>query len=842
MSDLSHLRLENTAKSRPYTNPDGGGDSSKFRLPPRDRAAHAQKLAAELRQAVAEIGALREQQPASTKDVDGVPITIRSDPGYELPLESLDRHREGIQLLSVKVVDGITTASLFVRRDKVLNLLRMIERYEKEDSTRVLKSGETKISPKNQKLIESIASVRRLVIADLWQDEQSPFPQDDQQVWWEVWARRSDEDPPAAYARLSAIVRAAGLTVSPRYVHFPERVVTLAYGTAQQIGASVDLLAAIAELRRAKVVPTDYTELPARDQREFVDDVVARLRPPDETAPAVCLLDTGVNRAHPLLGPALAAADWQSVDPAWGSADLDREQHGTGMAGVALYRCLSDVFESGGPIELRHRLESVKLLPPPPLANAPEVYGAVTQQAVALAEIAAPRRNRAICLAITTDDERDHGMPSSWSGEIDQLCAGAHDGVPKLACISTGNYDAVLHDPAYVYPDWNCQQGGVQDPSQAWNALTVGAHTELVSIKDPQFAGWNPIAPAGDLCPTSRTSQAWSEKDKAGWPIKPDIVMEGGNYVENGSSRSDCEDVSLLTTVMEGTGRLLTTTRDTSAATAAAARMGALIWSRYPRLWPETVRALIVHSARWTPAMLNRIPGASKGTVQKRLRCYGYGVPDLHRAIHSAENAATLIYEGELQPFHKEKRTGGWDLRTKEMHIHELPWPKALLEDLGDTPVTMRVTLSYFVEPSPGRRGWDNKFRYQSHGLRFKVKRRGEEMDAFLKRCSREAWGEGKGRPKSVAEDHPWVVGADGQTHGSIHSDSWQGMAVELAACGHVAVHPVTGWWLERPHLGRWNSKARYSLVISIETPKQDVDLYHAIENLATVTAELLRD
>jgi len=48
------------------------------------------------------------------------------------------------------------------------------------------------------------------------------------------------------------------------------------------------------------------------------------------------------------------------------------------------------------------------------------------------------------------------------------------------------------------------------------------------------------------------------------------------------------------------------------------------------------------------------------------------------------------------------------------------------------------------------------------------------------------------------------------------------------------------GWWRERPHLGKLESKARYSLIISIETPDQKNDLYHAIENMATVTTEVL--
>src|SRR5262245_21316452 len=141
----------------------------------------------------------------------------------------------------------------------------------------------------------------------------------------------------------------------------------------------------------------------------------------------------------------------------------------------------------------------------------------------------------------------------------------------------------------------------------------------------------------------------------------------------------------------------------------------------------------MIHSARWTRAMRSRFPGGSKRAVQQRLRCYGYGVPDLQRAIYSAENAATLLFEGEVQQF--DRRDG--DDKTKEMHLHELPWPKDVLQGLSDMPVTMRVTLSYFIQPSPGRKGWGRKFRFQSHGLRFEVKNPLETLDAFKMRISR---------------------------------------------------------------------------------------------------------
>lgn len=37
--------------------------------------------------------------------------------------------------------------------------------------------------------------------------------------------------------------------------------------------------------------------------------------------------------------------------------------------------------------------------------------------------------------------------------------------------------------------------------------------------------------------------------------------------------------------------------------------------------------------------------------------------------------------------------------KTNEMHFYDLPCPKDLLLSLGDTPVKLRITLSYFIDP-----------------------------------------------------------------------------------------------------------------------------------------------
>ena len=51
-----------------------------------------------------------------------------------------------------------------------------------------------------------------------------------------------------------------------------------------------------------------------------------------------------------------------------------------------------------------------------------------------------------------------------------------------------------------------------------------------------------------------------------------------------------------------------------------------------------------------------------------------------------------MVIQDQLQPY---KWTGG-DNSTNEMHIHDLPLPKAVLEELGSMQVRMRVTLSLF--------------------------------------------------------------------------------------------------------------------------------------------------
>ena len=66
------------------------------------------------------------------------------------------------------------------------------------------------------------------------------------------------------------LAQAGGLATGTDTIQFPDRVVGLVFGTADQLMASAELLNMIGEVRRAKENPADVVSLPPKDQAEWV--------------------------------------------------------------------------------------------------------------------------------------------------------------------------------------------------------------------------------------------------------------------------------------------------------------------------------------------------------------------------------------------------------------------------------------------------------------------------------------------------------------------------------------------------------------------------------------------
>lgn len=222
----------------------------------------------------------------------------------------------------------------------------------------------------------------------------------------------------------------------------------------------------------------------------------------------------------------LEAADQHTYENAWGVGDSAYwNGHGTSMAGVALYGDLETALGNGNAVDLHHRLETVKVLPPAG-QNDPELYGAITEVGIDKAEAQAPRRRRVFCMAVTSEVGLGRGRPSSWSAAIDQLCYGSGDR-RRLMVLAAGNLRGDIEVEEYL--DRNDLEE-VESPAQAWNALVAGAYTDKIGIAHPDYAGWEALAPAGELSPASRTSGILDRQ----WPIRPDVVFEDGNFAHDG--------------------------------------------------------------------------------------------------------------------------------------------------------------------------------------------------------------------------------------------------------------------------------------------------------------------
>ena len=560
--NLTHIDIAARRDSQEYLAPSSNASGS-----PRERAEHGRRLQGELEAALEMADALRSEDPLLPA-ADG--SFIEAILARRVPTDKLDMKSEGIRSGAAKTEQNDNRSVILFVPDEAKPVLQQIVSDYLAKNTPAGK-------PANSAKVEAIESFRVARLQRFWTDDPAALPADPQaQIWWGLWCFRD------RITRVLDACTSMGLRVAPddRQMKFPELIVVPVYATRAAIELILYATGGISELRRANDSPAFFTEDARGEQPPWVEDLAERIEWPETEAPTVCVIDTGVNRGHALIEPALAPTDMHAIDPAWGTDDHHREGHGTSMAGLALHGDLTAPLADGAARVLAHRMESVKILPPGGFnPNDLHSYGPFTQSAISLPEIAAPDRKRVFCMAVTNENVSGQ-VPTAWSAAVDQAAAGAMVGddqaAPKrLIVVSGGNVPSEI-DMARLQPQDNYP---IEDPAQAWNALTVGGYTDLTGVRETGYERWMALASAGDLSPHSRTSVTWP----GGTPFKPEIVMEAGNraYDPPRSQVLTFNSLSLLTTGKEMREPLVGF-QGTSAAAAQAARMAARIAADHP--------------------------------------------------------------------------------------------------------------------------------------------------------------------------------------------------------------------------------------------------------------------
>lgn len=805
---MKHINLKNTKESIDFKSPNSGGGSKDFYPNRQDKLSHIQRLQHKFNEVI------NDNEVKSFEERETLYLQITGEPGARLKYDSLENRIIESKVLKIREIpieniDGeiikVEQAVLSLPKKNSSKFLKKLEEYEA--------TLEEEGKPKNNDLVRSISNIEKVIVESFWTGEIEWMPEDSKKKWCEVWIDSVDDN---SIKEFEELVKALNIQMKEEQIIFEERTVFIAKVSKNDLSNLVKQSDHIAEFRKSVEVKPFFIELDVEDQQKFAKELLSRIELEDKNV-YVSLLDTGINSGHPLLEQICSDEDIHSYFDNYDGFDV--KGHGTNMSGVIVYGYLEKLLESLERIVIPHRIESVKVLPDSG-ENDEELYGAIVQESVSDLTIENPDRIRVYCMAITANDySLTDGRPSSWSGALDELISGRFDEDRKVFFVAGGNIDGPFDKDKY--PELNIETG-ISEPAQSWNAITVGAY---VNTEDKEKEN---IATFGQLSPFSRTSRKW---DNNRWPIKPEIVFDGGTAVLSEDKAFQDDTTSILTTHHKVTNRLFDTIWATSAATAFATNMAAKIRSVYPESWPETIRGLMVHSAEWTPEMKSQfLKTNNKSDFTKLLRTCGYGVPDYDRAITTNQSRVAMIIEDEIQPFDGDE--------TKEMHLHKIPWPTDLLlsDELEDVKLKMKITLSYFIEPSPGEIGWRDKFLYQSHGLRFALNGNADKDD-FAKKINRSARNtkEDTGESSGIK----WTLGKNNQIMGSIHSDIWEDFASQMATQRYVAIYPVNGWWRKRKHLGFSKKKAKYSLILTVESEKENVDLLTPILNEIEQTVEI---
>jgi hypothetical protein len=814
MSNLNHIFLNGNNSSLPYSTYGGGQFHYKD---DRDRRGHGLGLKNSFSSAVSEF-------TGGNEEYEFVYIEFESALNFELAFDRFEDVAGNYRLASCKAQlsansEGnqqiIYKIAVYLNKTAVSNFLNKVEKYLTEET----KTGK----PKNQNLIANIENIRAATLESFWQEPEIDFPSSDVSLWWEVWFSGSNKE--VIEETLNSLSTDTVLTNS-RLLVFPENIVGLIKATPEELGERLLYVDNLAEIRKPIETADFFTNLDKDWEGDFISDLRGRINNQIEmNNVSVCLLDSGVNRLNPLLVDLIPERNLDSVNPTWTNSDSYRQGHGTQMAGLIIYGDLIDPLSSSTPINVSNNIESIKIVDY--LSNDPDLYGQITLEAIAIGEIMNPENRRVVCLAVTAPDHQYLGRPSSWSAAIDQKLFGSvvERNDNTLVLISSGNLP--LND-RLTYPLSN-DDFSVQDPAQSFNAITIGAFTNKDKLDLNQFPSAELLAQKGQMSPCNSTSINWNKK----WPKKPDVVFEGGNDGIFNSGILDHDSLKLLSTGVGGIGgSLITTFSDTSASVALASKFAAELYQKYPSYLPETIRALIIHSADWNNIMLNNrnLDSLSSEEKSRLLARVGYGIPNLNKAKYSAENSLSIIAERTLKPFKFEDSR----VKTNVFHLFDLPWPTDILSDLAELDVKLIVTLSYFIEPNPGNKRYASDQSYKSHGLRFKMIDKNESQKAFESRVSKSIKDE---QDDYVAEgSENWVLGSQVRDKGSIHKDIWVGAAADLALRDKIAIYPVGGWWKNRKKLNRFDSSVRYSLIISIETNESDIDIYNDVLNQISVS------
>jgi hypothetical protein len=376
------------------------------------------------------------------------------------------------------------------------------------------------------------------------------------------------------------------------------------------------------------------------------------IKPPDEDAPIVCIVDSGVTAGNPFLKPVTREELLRSFLIQELDNPFDGYGHGSGVASLAAYYVLDT--SSGAVNSGKVWIAGARILDRENKVDRQLLSKMLTE----VVETFAPLGVRIFNLSVNITNrlwnaEAKRSVPRrSWvARRIDQLSR-EHD---VVFVVSTGNIEtwqvADFYTAGKEYPVYfSADEASILDPGQAALALTVGALSRTTrAVGDVGTA--RAIAEQNHPAPFTRCGPGINRE------IKPELVELSGNYLIDGDGGRVRENLG--TSVAVASAELspaLDYAAGTSLAAPRAAHKLALLLSDLEALGVSHVsapllRAFIVNSAQyqWDVTEVESFNSSLNSAEPKQwLNILGYGTPNNMRATDCDRHSALFYYQGTI--------------------------------------------------------------------------------------------------------------------------------------------------------------------------------------------------
>lgn len=531
------------------------------------------------------------------------------------------------------------------------------------------------------------------------------------------------------------------------------------------------------------------------------------LSAPEQGAPKVCVIDSGIQEGHRLLAPAIDSTSSHSfVDGDATTADVaPGGGHGTKVAGAILY---PHELPISGNYTLPFFIQNARVLTsfggrttlpmdlyPPKLME--DIVGHYEDTRIFNMSINSYNACRLVHM-------------SQWAATIDKLMHERN----ILFVLSAGNLPSESNNPhtpgirqhvraGRNYPAFLLEPSSrVGNPAQSSFALTVGS----VCIEKFDEDSRESFGAKDDPSSFSRTGLGlWGM-------IKPDVVEYAGDFVREKKddpniTTSDSTSPRLLRSTAGGGSEVGSDSVGTSFAAPRVTKIAASLQKMYPEESVNLYRALIAQSAR--------LPESAFGHPEiHHIQHYGYGIPDLQRATENSQSRITLITSDEI--------------KAKEANVYSVKVPAEMRAPGEEYDVLVEVTLAFMSRPRRTRRGSHS---YLSTWLDWHSSKLNENLAQFKQRVLKDI-EESEVEESEDQNTIPWVIRENKEwsrvtglrRQDSTLQKSWCVIkSHQLPEILSLAVVGHTGWEPDQ------SETVPYSMSVSFEALAADVNVYEMI-------------